>query len=578
MGETGAMTAYDAFISYSHVKDRPMAAALQAAVQRLGKPWYRRRSLRVFRDDSSLSATPELWPSIERALENSRYLILLASRDAATSAWVDKEVAYWIAHKSVNTILIGLTEGSLRWDSSAGDFAWGPGTPLPPALKRQFRTEPRWVDLSAYRDGVDQRSAGLIELSADFAAAIQGTPKDDLLSKEVREQRRALELALSAAGSLLILTGLAGWQWHTAIQQRDRAEKTLAAATGAASNLVFEVAVKFRHQVGIPVDLVREVLARARDLQRELAKAGGNSPEVRRVEAVALRELATTYLAQGDFVAALEAAERSREIMNGLLTKEPNSVQSQRELSLSYNRIGEALLRLDRRPEAIDAFQAALQLRERLASANLENSEAQRDLAVSFERIADVRFLSEEFEQALDLYRKALLIREKLALTLPENEEWLRDLSVNYEKVGDVLYRTGEFEKALTAYRKSFDIRRLLTAAKPANSEWQRDLSVSYAKIGDGLFAMGQSTEAIEHYRKSLAIRDKLATNDPHNAQWQSDLIVCLVKLAQAGDEPRARLILAREIARRLALQGKLGVDQVNWITAIEDWLAQLPK
>jgi hypothetical protein len=42
---------YDAFISYSHAKDKPIASALQSVVQKLGKPWYRRRALRVFRDD-----------------------------------------------------------------------------------------------------------------------------------------------------------------------------------------------------------------------------------------------------------------------------------------------------------------------------------------------------------------------------------------------------------------------------------------------------------------------------------------------------------------------------------------------
>ena len=46
---------------------------------------------------------------------------------------------------------------------------------------------------------------------------IQGMPKEDLLSQEVRQQRRALTLAWSAAGSLLILAGLAGWQWKTAL-------------------------------------------------------------------------------------------------------------------------------------------------------------------------------------------------------------------------------------------------------------------------------------------------------------------------------------------------------------------------
>ena len=95
------MAIYDAFISYSHAKDKPIAAALQAAVQKLGKPWYRRRALRVFRDDASLSATPHLWPTIEEALAESRFLIVLASPEAAASPWVTKEVAYWLEHRTL---------------------------------------------------------------------------------------------------------------------------------------------------------------------------------------------------------------------------------------------------------------------------------------------------------------------------------------------------------------------------------------------------------------------------------------------------------------------------------------------
>src|SRR3977135_1587021 len=103
---TRAMALYDAFISYSHGKDKPIAAALQSVVQKLGKPWYRRRKLRVFRDDTSLSATPGLWVLIERALGQSRYLILLASPEAASSPWVAKEVLFWLEHKPVDTLFV----------------------------------------------------------------------------------------------------------------------------------------------------------------------------------------------------------------------------------------------------------------------------------------------------------------------------------------------------------------------------------------------------------------------------------------------------------------------------------------
>ena len=194
------MALYDAFVSYSHAKDKPIAAALQSVMQKLGKPWYRRRALRVFRDDTSLSATPSLWPSIEQALAQSRFLILLASPEAAASPWVNKEVAYWLDHKSADTLLIALTDGELAWDNALGDFVWRDGMPLPPVLTGRFASEPKWVDLRAYRDGADPRDARFIELAADFAAAIHGMPKEDLLSQEVRQQRRALTLAWSAAG------------------------------------------------------------------------------------------------------------------------------------------------------------------------------------------------------------------------------------------------------------------------------------------------------------------------------------------------------------------------------------------
>src|SRR5262245_3392230 len=133
-----AMAVYDAFVSYSHAKDKPIAAALQSVVQRLGKPWYRRRALRVFRDDTSLSATPTLWPTIEQALGESRFLILLASPEAAASPWVDKEVAYWLEHKGAETLLIALTDGELAWDNAAGDFVRRERAPLPPALIGRF--------------------------------------------------------------------------------------------------------------------------------------------------------------------------------------------------------------------------------------------------------------------------------------------------------------------------------------------------------------------------------------------------------------------------------------------------------
>jgi TIR domain len=224
------MVLYDAFISYSHAKDKPIAAALQSVVQKLGKPWYKVRALRAFCRHTSLPATPDAWRTIEQALADSRFLILLVSPEAAASPSVNKEIAYWLDTKSADTLLIGVTDGVLTWDNAANDFAWSETTPLPPALKGKFSAEPEWVDLTAYRGDAIKRDANFIELAAGFAAAIRGMPKDDLVSQEVKQQRQALTLAWSAAAALLLLAGSAAWQWNmalvnerAAVEQRNRA-------------------------------------------------------------------------------------------------------------------------------------------------------------------------------------------------------------------------------------------------------------------------------------------------------------------------------------------------------------------
>ena len=76
---------YDAFISYSHAADNAAAPALQAALHAFARPWNRMRALRVFRDQTSLAASPELWPAIEAALADARWLLLMASPEAAAS-------------------------------------------------------------------------------------------------------------------------------------------------------------------------------------------------------------------------------------------------------------------------------------------------------------------------------------------------------------------------------------------------------------------------------------------------------------------------------------------------------------
>jgi hypothetical protein len=234
---------YDAFISYSHQHDGQLGPALQAGLTRFAKPWYKLRALRIFRDTANLSANPSLWASIEDGLNSSRWLILLASTDAAQSEWVNREVRHWLAHRSPDRLLVVGTDSGLAWDEQRQD--WAADAPVPPALRGAFSAEPLWVDLSDMR--LDARRPTIPpDRIAAVAAPIRGVPKDTLVGEDIRLHRRTVRLASGAVAIMAVLTVLAVvasfiayGQRNAAIQQRDQAianQVTIEANQLAATN------------------------------------------------------------------------------------------------------------------------------------------------------------------------------------------------------------------------------------------------------------------------------------------------------------------------------------------------------
>jgi tetratricopeptide (TPR) repeat protein len=583
------LPAYDAFISYSHAKDKPIAAALQSVVQRLGKPWYRRRALRVFRDDTSLAATPQLWPSIEQALAQSCFLILLASPEAAASPWVGKEIEYWLAHKSPETLLIALTGGTLDWDHAKGDFAWSDATPLPAVLRGKFASEPRWVDLGAYHDGANPRDARFMDLGADFAAAIHGVPKEDLLSQEVRQQRRALTLAWSAAGTLFVLGGLAVWQWQVASVERQRAVDALGAARKTAETLVFDLARELRNRPGMPVDLVNDILERVQTLQRQLGSAG-STVELLRLEAVSLAELSDSYQRQGNGAAALQAAQRAVAILETIAKQHPDQRLVERSLAVALNQLGDVVRGREPWPAVFALYNRALAIVERLAAADPGNPMLLQDLWTTSLKIAEVETITGAYDAALANYRKGLAAIEPLATERPEDLALQSDLALSHSRIGITLNAMKQYDGALTEHRRALGIRERIAAVAPNDTSRQREVAVSLTRVGEVLAALGRRGEAVETFRNAVAIVERLVAGDPGNAQWQGDLIglydaLGRLYLAQ-GDTAQALDAYQRALEARKR-RSAIAPDNLAWqadlaaaterVAAVSDQLNDLP-
>ena len=105
-GESRAPVTYDAFISYSHAKDKPIATALQSVVQKLNEPRCGRRAFQVPRRHQPCRRHDIRGRRSNRRLAKSRFLVLLASLDVMASP-----IAFCVTagcEPSVGQILISL--------------------------------------------------------------------------------------------------------------------------------------------------------------------------------------------------------------------------------------------------------------------------------------------------------------------------------------------------------------------------------------------------------------------------------------------------------------------------------------
>ena len=207
---------YDAFLSYSR-KDQELVGVLHSELQRYASPWYRPRSLKIFRDVTDLTPAGGLQSGIKSAIERSRWFILIASPDAAKAPWVEQEVKLWLAQRKPERTLIALVDGTIAW--AGKDFDWRVTNALPrDACTEAFDEEPLWVDLRSFRSA-SRRQLRLGDAVAGLAAPIRGTDVSALVGQHIRYRRRTQQIVAATIAVLLLLTAVAFQQRNAAQRQ-----------------------------------------------------------------------------------------------------------------------------------------------------------------------------------------------------------------------------------------------------------------------------------------------------------------------------------------------------------------------
>ena len=646
------------FISYSR-KDMAFADKLEDALKA--------RGFEPLIDRSEIYAFEDWWKRIEALIGGADTVVFVLSPDAVKSDIALKEVT---CAASLNKRLAPIvyrrvddsaTPQALRrlnfiFFDEADRFEAGADQ-----LAEALKTDISWIrqhtdfgELARRWSSADRpggmllRSPVLEEAESWIASRPRGAPEPTAEtqgfvaeSRKGASRRRNVLTGSLAAGLVvaLLLAGLAYWQREVAIQQqqiaeqqRKRAEDTLATATETANGLVFDLAQRFRDALGIPANLVKDILDKARALQEQLIKSGQITPKLKRSEASALIETVDTLLTIGDTAGALAAALQARQILTDLLAGNPGNTGWQRDRAVSLDKVGDVQVVQGDLAGALKSYHDSLNVRDRLAKSDPGNAGWQRDLAVSYSKIANVQVAQGDLGNALTYRRNDLAITDRLAKSHPGNADWQRDLAVSLNKVGDVQVAQGDLAGALPTYRDGLAIRERLAKSDPGNAQWQydlgisnertgsvlmaqgdlagalksyqakrdiisrlvksdasnfdwqRDLSVSLNEIGDVQAAQGDRVGALTSYRESLAIIERLAKSDPGNAGWQRDLVVSCAKLAilygQSNDRDNA-LIALREGKATMDHLVKLSPDNARWkrdLAWFDDQIAALNK
>ena len=198
---------------------------------------------------------------------------MICSPNAARSQYVNEEIRRYKALGRGDRVIPIIVDGE-------------PGDPerecFPPALRFKIGADGALTDEHEEPIAADARPQGDGKEVAKLklVAGLLGVGLDEIVRRAERARRQRLRNWVGALALLtLTFAGLAVWaeiNRQEAERQRKNAVTSLNAATRTSNDLIYDLALRFRNQMGVPSALVRDILARAQKLQGELTASGQN--------------------------------------------------------------------------------------------------------------------------------------------------------------------------------------------------------------------------------------------------------------------------------------------------------------
>ena len=436
---------YKAFISYAH-KDKAAATRLHIKLENFRTPKkiigtkgrfgsVAPKLTPIFRDRDELSTGSALGPELQRALDNSEFLIVLCSPASAQSHWVNEEIRYFRKSHGDERILAAIVDGDPAAPVGEGEEGCFPPALIEPPEEGAPPREPIAADMREEGDG--KRLA-----FQKLASGMLGVGLDALVQRlEQRRQRRLTQIAAASLAGMAMTSGLAVYayfQRDAAIEQRAIAETERDTATASLDFLVsiFEIAN--------PATENPKTITALTILERGREKIETELKDRPQVQAKLMSTMGKVYFNLGDAQEAKTLYERSLENPSINIHDE---IETRIALADTLNRLRDldaASLQLSENKQVIDQAHIAGELSPsdtRIHQTNLLRSQA------------SVKLSNRNDEDAISLLEDA---KRNAVLLGHEYREGLADIHMQLGRLYSAKRRTKEGESELQAARKVY--------------------------------------------------------------------------------------------------------------------------
>jgi WD40 repeat protein len=218
---------YRAFISYKHASSSGFAERLELAIKAYAKPIWQ-PPMAIFRDEKYLKPGGDLPGMIREALNESEFLIYLASPAAAMSPWVADELHDWCADPTRrDRLIIVLTAGTIAVDDTSKTIDWERTDVLPRPLRAALTSIPLYLDCLQFATP-DRQSL----LDPDFkkivnaiVATVRGIDPIDMSGQEIIQYRKNIRRRTTLVGVAIAAAIVAAVGGGIALQQNQQAER-----------------------------------------------------------------------------------------------------------------------------------------------------------------------------------------------------------------------------------------------------------------------------------------------------------------------------------------------------------------